>query len=146
MTDNERSNVEAATSERKRVLDPLGDRIIVRIVKDAEVTAGGVILPDSVRERSQRGIVIGVGPGRVEMGQRMPIDLEPGDVVLFSKYGGTELPEGMEERDPLLVLREADVLCRERFEGGERSALGEGSDPIGWEPEPARPDPLKDGE
>lgn len=122
---------ETEAPARERILDPLGDRIIVKVVKDPEMTAGGIVLPDSVRERSQRGIVIGVGPGRVEMGQRQPIDLEPGDVVLFSKYGGTELPEGMDDTDPLLVLREADVLCRERFEG---------------DPQPVRPDPGEAGE
>jgi chaperonin GroES len=94
-----------------RDLEPLADRCVVRVVKDAEVTAGGVVLPDSARERSQRGIVLAVGPGRIDAGVRVGLDLDVGDVVLFSKYGGTELPEGL---DTLLVLREADVLCKER--------------------------------
>lgn len=95
-----------------RDLEPLADRMVVRVVKDPEVTAGGVVLPEMARERSQRGVVLAVGPGVVgATGERVALDVEVGDVVLFSKYGGTELPEGL---DTLLVLREADVLCKER--------------------------------
>lgn len=93
-------------------LEPLGDRMLVRPIKQAEMTAGGVVLPEQARERSQRGRVLAVGPGRrAEMtGELVPLPVEVGDVVHFSKYGGTELTVGDEV---LLVLREADVLGRE---------------------------------
>jgi chaperonin GroES len=93
-------------------LEAHGDRVIVKVIKDAEVSDGGVYIPEGARERSQRGRVISVGPGRYEMGQLVPLWFNVGDVVLFSKYGGTELNDDNE----LLVLREADVLAIERRE------------------------------
>jgi chaperonin GroES len=93
-----------------RAIEPMGDRVLVRVMKQEELSAGGVVLPDAVRERSQRGLVLSVGPGRWHDGQVYPVLLDPGDVVVFSKYGGTELPDGGEN---LLMLREADILGRE---------------------------------
>jgi chaperonin GroES len=115
-------------TEQQRLLEPLADRIIVKIVKDPEMTEGGIVLPDSVRERSQRGIVVAVGPGRWESGGYVPLDLAVGDVVLFSKYGGTELPEGLSDREPLLVLREMDVLTKERMVDAPIPDAEEGAD------------------
>lgn len=93
-------------------LVPLGDRIIVRVRKMDEMTAGGVILTESTREASQEGDVLAVGEGRWDphSGTVLPLPIRVGEVVLFSKYGGTELPRLTD--DGLLVLREADVLAR----------------------------------
>lgn len=99
-------------------IEPLGDRVLVEVLPLAEVSEGGVHLPDSARERSQRGLVLGVGPGRfTEQGARIPVGIELHDVVVFSKYGGTELPDaGVQsiEQKQLLILRESDVLGIER--------------------------------
>lgn len=92
-------------------LEAHGDRVIVRVIRDPEMSDGGVYIPEGARERSQRGEVISAGPGRVEFGVQVPVPFEVGDVILFSKYGGMELPEG---GDKLLVLREADVLAIDR--------------------------------
>lgn len=117
---HERADREGADRPTKRVrqLEPLADRVIIRVVKDDEVLASGIVIPDSVRERSQRGIVLAVGPGRWEHGQHVPLSCAVGDVLLFSKYGGTELPEGLAstEEGGQLVLREADILAIETFE------------------------------
>jgi len=88
---------------------PLEDRIVVKRL-DAEVkTAGGIILPDSAQEKPQKAKVIAVGPGRLlDSGERAPLDVAVGDVVIFSKYGGTEINiDGVEH----LILSESDVLA-----------------------------------
>ena len=89
-------------------LQPLGDRLIVEVLEEEEVTVGGIVLPDTAREKPQRGKVLAVGPGaRDEKGERVPLDVAEGDEVIFSKYGGTEIRLGSDE---VLILREADVL------------------------------------
>src|SRR5213592_1681328 len=89
-------------------LQPLGDRLIVEVLEEEEVTVGGIVLPDTAREKPQRGKVLAVGPGaRDEKGERVPVDVAEGDEVIFSKYGGTEIRLGSDE---VLILREADVL------------------------------------
>jgi chaperonin GroES len=91
-------------------LQPLGDRIIVEALEDEEVTASGIVLPDTAKEKPQRGRVLSVGPGgRDEDGEYIPIDLSEGDEIIFSKYGGTEVKLGGEE---VLILRESDVLAK----------------------------------
>jgi chaperonin GroES len=91
-------------------LQPLGDRVIVEILEDEEVTASGIVLPDTAKEKPQRGRVLAVGPGgRDEDGKHVPIDLAEGDEIVFSKYGGTEIKVGVEE---YLILRESDVLAK----------------------------------
>ena len=91
-------------------LKPLGDRLIVRAIEEEETTASGIVLPDTAKEKPQRGRVLAVGPGaRDEDGNHIPIDLEEGDEIIFSKYGGTEIKVDGEE---LLVLRESDVLAK----------------------------------
>jgi len=91
-------------------LKPLGDRLIVKPIEEEETTASGIVLPDTAKEKPQKGKVVAVGDGAVkEDGSRQPIDVSEGDEVLYSKYGGTEITI---EGDDLLVLREADVLAK----------------------------------
>ena len=91
-------------------LKPLGDRLIVKAVEEEETTASGIVLPDTAKEKPQRGEVIAVGDGALDdNGNRKPIDVKDGDTVLYSKYGGTEIKV---EGEDLLVLRESDVLAK----------------------------------
>ena len=91
-------------------LKPLGDRLIVKAIEEEETTASGIVLPDTAKEKPQRGKVLAVGDGAVnDDGERRPVDVSEGDEVLYSKYGGTEIQV---EGDDLLVLRESDVLAK----------------------------------
>ncbi len=91
-------------------LKPLGDRLIVKAVEEDEVTASGIVLPDTAKEKPQRGKVLAVGDGKIgEDGKRIPLDVAADDEVLYSKYGGTEI---VIEGEDLLVLRESDVLAK----------------------------------
>jgi chaperonin GroES len=92
-------------------LKPLGDRLIVRVVDEEETTASGIVLPDTAKEKPQRGKVVAVGDGKWddEGDRRIPLDVSEGDEVLYSKYGGTEVEV---EGEDLLVLRESDVLAK----------------------------------
>ncbi len=92
-------------------LKPLGDRLIVQVVEEEETTASGIVLPDTAKEKPQRGKVVAVGDGRFddEGEKRIPLDVAAGDTVLYSKYGGTEITVDGED---LLVLRESDVLAK----------------------------------
>ena len=92
-------------------LKPLGDRLIVQAVEEEEMTASGIVLPDTAKEKPQRGKVLAVGDGKLaeDSGQRIPLDVSEGDEVLYSKYGGTEIKVDGED---LLVLRESDVLAK----------------------------------
>ena len=91
-------------------LQPLGDRLIVEVLEEEEMTVSGIVLPDTAKEKPQRGRVLAVGPGaRDENGEPIPLDVADGDEVIFSKYGGTEVKVGA---DDLLILRESDVLAK----------------------------------
>ena len=91
-------------------LQPLNDRLIVETLDEEGSTASGIVLPDSAREKPQRGRVLVVGPGgRDEDGKRMVMDVVEGDEIVFSKYHGTELTFGSDE---VLILRESDVLAK----------------------------------
>jgi chaperonin GroES len=91
-------------------LKPLGDRLIVKAVEEEETTASGIVLPDTAKEKPQRGKVLAVGDGKVgDDGKRVKLDVSDGDEVLYSKYGGTEITIDGED---LLVLRESDVLAK----------------------------------
>ncbi len=92
-------------------LKPLGDRLIVQAVEEDMTTASGIVLPDTAKEKPQRGKVIAAGDGRVneDTGKRTPLDVAEGDEILYSKYGGTEITV---DGDELLVLRESDVLAK----------------------------------
>ena len=91
-------------------LKPLGDRLIVQAIEEEETTSSGIVLPDTAKEKPQKGKVLAVGDGKLdEDGKRIPLDVKKGDEVLYSKYGGTEIKV---EGEDLLVLRESDVLAR----------------------------------
>ena len=90
-------------------LKPLGDRIVVKVLSQEEKTNGGIVLPDTAKEKPQEGEVKAVGTGRVlDNGQKLPLDVKVGDRVLFSKYGGTEVKV---DGDEFLILSERDVLA-----------------------------------
>jgi chaperonin GroES len=98
-------------------LQPLGDRLIVEILDEEETTVSGIVLPDTAKEKPQRGKVLAVGPGnRNEDGEYIKMDVEKGDEVIFSKYGGTEIKVGS---DDVLILRESDVLAKVVTTGGK---------------------------
>jgi chaperonin GroES len=91
-------------------LQPLGDRIIVEVLEEEETTVSGIVLPDTAKEKPQRGKILAVGPGaRDEDGDYIKMDVAVGDEVIFSKYGGTEIKVGA---DDVLILRESDVLAK----------------------------------
>ena len=91
-------------------LQPLGDRLIVEVLEEEETTVSGIVLPDTAKEKPQRGRVLAVGPGaRDEDGEYIKMDVEVDDEVIFSKYGGTEIKIG---GDDVLILRESDILAK----------------------------------
>ena len=90
-------------------LKPLGDRVVVEVIEEDEVSASGIVIPANAREKPQRARVLAVGPGRYEDGVRIPLDLAVDDEVVFAKYGGTEVSVDGED---YLLLRETDVLAK----------------------------------
>jgi len=100
-------------------LTPLHDRVIVRRIEDKETVRGGIIIPDSAKEKPQEGEVIAVGAGKREKGERVPLDVKPGDRVLFGKYSGTEIK--VEDED-VLILREEEILAK--LSGAAKAAGG----------------------
>ncbi len=92
-------------------LKPLGDRLLVQPIEEEETTASGIVLPDTAKEKPQKGKVLAVGEGRWDEDgeRRIPLDVKEGDEILYSKYGGTEIKV---EGEDLLVLRESDVLAK----------------------------------
>ncbi len=91
------------------MLKPLGDRIILKAVSAEEMTAGGIVLPDSAKEKPQEGDVIAIGPGsQLPSGKKVPMDVNVGDRVIYGKYAGTEVKVGSEE---YVILRQEDVLA-----------------------------------
>ncbi len=100
-------------------LQPLGDRLIVEALEEEETTSSGIVLPDTAKEKPQRGRVLAVGPGgRNEKGEVIPMEVAVGDEVIYSKYGGTEIKVGADE---VLVLRESDVLAKVITKGAKTS-------------------------
>jgi len=90
-------------------LKPLGDRVVVEPIEQDEVTAGGIVLPESAKEKPQEGKILAIGPGsRDEDGKRVPMDVKVGDKVLYAKYSGTEFKV---DGKKLLILRESDLLA-----------------------------------
>jgi chaperonin GroES len=90
-------------------LKPLGNRVVVEPIEQEEITAGGIVLPETAKEKPQRGTVVAVGPGeRDEDGKRIAMDVAVGDVILFAKYSGTEFKM---DGKKLLILRESDLLA-----------------------------------
>jgi chaperonin GroES len=91
-------------------LQPLGDRIVVKPIEREEITKGGLVLPDTAKEKPQEGKVLAVGPGRLsEDGKRIAMDVKVGDIVVYARYGGTEYKIGDEE---VIILRESDILAK----------------------------------
>ncbi len=100
-------------------LQPLADRFIVEVLEEEESTDSGIVLPDSAREKPQRGRVLAVGPGpRGKQGELIRMDVAEGDEIVFSRYGGTEIRVGAED---YLILRESDVLAKV---SGDRGPAG----------------------
>ena len=88
---------------------PLGNRLVIEPIEQEEITPGGIVLPETAKEKPQKGTVLATGPGdRDEEGKRIPLDVKVGDTVLFAKYSGTEIKY---EGKKLLILRESDVLA-----------------------------------
>ncbi|HEV8603658.1 MAG TPA: co-chaperone GroES [Gaiellaceae bacterium] len=97
-------------------LQPLGDRLIVEVLEEEETTSSGIVLPDTAKEKPQRGRVLAVGPGaRNDRGEIVPMEVAKGDEIIFSKYGGTEIKLGT---DDVLILRESDVLAKVTTKSG----------------------------
>ena len=91
-------------------LQPLADRLVVKPIEKEEVTRGGIVIPDTAKEKPQEGEVLAVGPGRrTEDGKLIPMDIKVGDRVIYSKYGGTEIKIDDEE---YIILRESDILAK----------------------------------
>jgi chaperonin GroES len=100
-------------------LQPLGDRLIVEALEEEDTTSSGIVLPDTAKEKPQRGRVLAVGPGgRNDSGGMIPLEVAEGDEIVYSKYGGTEIKIGADE---YLILRESDVLAKV---AGSRSKAG----------------------
>ena len=86
---------------------PLGDRVVVKPQPAEEMTASGLYIPDTAKEKPQRGTIVAVGTGRVENGTHIDMTVKEGDIVLYGKYAGTEISIG---DDDLLIMRETDIL------------------------------------
>lgn len=93
-------------------IQPLGDRVVVKPLEKEEKTKSGIFIPDTAKEKPQEGKVLAVGPGKMtDDGKRLAMDVAVGDIVIFAKYGGTEIKEDGEE---LIILREADILAKKK--------------------------------
>jgi chaperonin GroES len=91
-------------------IEPLGDRVVIKPTPQEEVSKGGIVLPDTAKEKPQEGKIIAVGPGRVtEDGKRIAMDVKKGDKVIYSKYAGTEFKLDGED---LIIMREGDILAK----------------------------------
>jgi len=102
-------------------LQPLGDRLVVKPIEREEVTKGGIVLPDTAKEKPQEGEVLAVGPGRLsEDGKRIAMDVKVGDIVIYARYGGTEYKIEDEE---VIILREGDILAK-KVEPGKAESGG----------------------
>ena len=88
---------------------PLHDRVLIKRIEEKESVKGGIIIPDTAKEKPQEGEVIAVGAGKIEKGERIPLDVKAGDRVLFGKYSGTEIK--VEDED-YLILREDEILAK----------------------------------
>ena len=90
-------------------LKPLGSRVLVEPIEQEDITAGGIVLPETAKEKPQQGLILAIGPGaRDEDGKRIPMDVEKGDKILFAKYSGTEIKMDAKK---YLILREEDILA-----------------------------------
>jgi chaperonin GroES len=100
-------------------LKPLGDRVVVEPIEQEEMTASGLVLPETAKEKPQKGVVLAVGPGgRDDSGKRVALDVSVGDTVLFAKYAGTEFKVDAKK---LLILKESDLLAILQAEAKKKS-------------------------
>ncbi|MBM4445625.1 MAG: co-chaperone GroES [Chloroflexi bacterium] len=100
----------AAKGKATSKVEPLGDRVVISPAKREEVSKGGIVLPDTAKEKPQDGEVVAVGPGKMtDDGKRIPMDLKVGDVVIYAKYAGTEIKVDDQE---LIIVRESDILAK----------------------------------
>lgn len=91
-------------------INPLGNRLVVEPIEEEEITAGGIVLPETAKEKPQKGTVLAVGPGeRNDQGEHMALEVAVGDEVLFAKYSGTEIKY---DGKKLLIMRESDILAK----------------------------------
>ncbi|GAB7387791.1 co-chaperone GroES [Bacillaceae bacterium] len=90
------------------MIKPLGDRVVIEVLEKEEKTESGIVLPDTAKEKPQEGKVVAVGQGRYENGKRIPLEVEVGNTVIFSKYAGTEVKVDGKE---YLIMRESDILA-----------------------------------
>ncbi len=91
-------------------LQPMGDRLVVKPTKSEEKTKSGIYIPDTAKEKPQEGKVVAVGPGKMtDEGKRIPMDVEVGDIIIYTKYGGSEIKIDDEE---LIIMRESDILAK----------------------------------
>ncbi|MDH3289959.1 MAG: co-chaperone GroES [Gemmatimonadota bacterium] len=98
----------ATKSKAKLNIKPLGDRVLIRPLEETEDMRGGLYIPDTAKEKPLQGEVLAAGPGRIEKGQRVPMELHTGQKVLYSKYAGTEVRIA---NDEYLIIKESDVLA-----------------------------------
>ena len=98
----------ATKTKAKLKIQPLGDRVVIRPMEETEEMRGGLYIPDTAKEKPLQGEIVAVGPGRFEKAERVPMELEAGQKVLYSKYAGTDVRVGDEE---LLIIKESDVLA-----------------------------------
>ena len=98
----------AAKTATATKVAPLADRVVVRPLEETEQMRGGLYIPDTAKEKPQQGEVVAVGPGRIEEGKRVPMEVKVGDKILYGKYSGTEVTI---EAEQLLILRETDILA-----------------------------------
>ncbi len=90
-------------------LKPLGNRVVIEPIEQEDITSGGIVLPETAKEKPQKGTILSIGPGeRDEDGKYIPMDVKEGDTVLFAKYAGTEIKV---DGDKLLILKESDILA-----------------------------------
>ncbi len=99
-----------ASKAKVSKLEPLGDRVVIRPTKREEVSKGGIVIPDTAKEKPQEGEVVAVGPGKMtDEGKRIAMDVKVRDIVVYARYAGTELKIDEEE---LVVVRESDILAK----------------------------------
>lgn len=90
-------------------IKPLSDRIVIKVIEDSEQTSGGIFIPDSAKEKPQKGEVVAVGPGKtLDSGEREPMDVKVGDIILYAKYSGTDVKEGSQS---FKILSVKDALA-----------------------------------